>query len=119
MMVVLPTNVDEYDWKVLQCAFDLSETHGLENFIALCRADLAQLWVHGNLMAITTVHQTKTGRAIKIEAMAGEFANELMLEMEAFGKSVGCNKIFFTGRRGWVKRLADYHLTSVTLTKEL
>lgn len=107
------------NWGALAPAFALSETETVEDYRKMCEQDLAQAWAHKNLHAITTVHETKTGRAIKIVAMAGEYDGDLVDEIERFGRNVGCNKIIFSGRKGWLKKRPDYKLKTVTMEKGL
>lgn len=118
-MVILPADVGKVDARPLSCAFDRSFTHTLPEWIERCKRDLAQLWQHGELLAVTEVLNTKTGRALHIVAMAGVFDQALMTEMETWGKSQGCTYSIFTGRRGWTRRLPDYSLKTVTMVKGL
>ena len=43
----------------------------------------------------------------------------LIARLEQFAKAEGCNGMAIMGRRGWLRELPDYHLTSITLEKEL
>ena len=103
----------------LDPAFEYSHDADSDLWVERCISDLAQLWNYGNLYAVTEVRETKAGRALHIVAMAGEFDQKLMDEMEEWGKSVGCKSSYFSGRKGWVKRLPDYKQITVTLQKEL
>jgi hypothetical protein len=118
MMIPL-SELDSVNWSALAPAFALSETETVEAYRKMCEQDLAQVWRRDNLHAITTVHATKTGRAIKIVAMAGEYDGDLVDEIECFGRKVGCNKIIFSGRKGWLKKRPDYKLKTVTMEKGL
>lgn len=81
--------------------------------------DTAQLWRLGNLWAITEVMQGKQFRVIHIVAMAGEYSQSLVTEIENWAVLNGCKKSYFTGRKGWQKRVLDYKLDSITMSKEL
>jgi hypothetical protein len=118
-MVIAPRDIPAEAADALACAFARSDVHDAALWVGRCKADLAQLWKRGNLWAITEVQATKEGRALHIVAMAGDYAPELVEEMEAWGRSAGCSKSFFTGRQGWVRKVPDYRVKTVTLEKEL
>ncbi len=103
----------------LRPAFDLSHDHDAHVWLDRCEKDLAQLWRHGELWAITEVRNGKDGRFLHILAMAGEYSRDLVNEMETWAKSIGCVKSVFTGRKGWMRRVPDYKLKAVTLEKEI
>lgn len=103
----------------LDCAFDRSDVHDTATWLQKCRDDLAQLWNDGDLWALTEVVETKAGRAIHIVAMAGTYRQSLVDEIEAWGRSVGCRRSYFTGRKGWLRKVPDYRLKTVTLEKEI
>ena len=120
--VVLPAHVRVFRKEaaaLLEKAFVRSVTDGVESWLDRCQNDTAQLWCAGPLWAITEVIEGKTGRALHIVAMAGEFDSSLMTAMETWGRSVGCKNSFFTGRVGWKRRLPDYTVKAVTFMKEL
>jgi len=118
-MLVPLIYLDSFDFQALEPAFELSETETVEHYKDLCEHDLAQAWQHNNFRAITTVHATKTGRAIKIVAVTGDYEPDLISEIEAFGREVGCNKIIFAGRKGWLRKRPDFKLMTVTMEKGL
>lgn len=106
--------------KGLRPAFDRSESHTAEFWLSRCKADMAQLWRMGDLWAVSEVQDTRTGRAIHIVAMSGPAFNVALSDaIEAWGRAVGCNKAFFTGRRGWAKRVPSYTPITYTFQKEL
>ncbi|APW37658.1 hypothetical protein RD110_11020 [Rhodoferax koreense] len=120
MPVVRPASIDfEAAVQGLTPAFDLSEVHNACTWVTKCQQDMAQLWRDGSLWAVTEVVETKRGRALHFVAMAGDYVDSLRIEIEAWGKSVGCNKAFFTGRKGWAKRLPAYRIRTVTLEKDI
>lgn len=118
-MVYAPSDVPAEAAQALQAAFDRSCVHDAQVWVQRCRQDLAQLWRHGDLWAITEVTATKTGRAVHIVAMAGSYDPVLVGEIEQWGRAMGCGKCFFTGRKGWLRRVPDYRLRTVTLEREL
>jgi hypothetical protein len=118
MIVPIP-DLDGFDFQALKPAFDLSETETVEDYERLCKNDFAQAWVKGNFRAITIVQATKTGSAIKIVAVTGEYDSSLIDEIESFGQKIGCNKICFTGRKGWLRKRPDFRLRTMTFEKEL
>ena len=100
-------------------AFERSLFQYAGEWLQRCEQDQAQLWRDGDLWAVTEVQELKTGRALHIVAMAGAYTPRLMEEMEAWGRHVGCRDAFFSGRRGWARRLPDYKIESVTMQKGL
>lgn len=118
-MVIYPDDIGDNAIRGLSPAFELSEVHTVEYWINRARNDLAQVWNIGAYWAITEVQQTKTGRALHIVGMAGEYDKALFDEIEQFGRATGCNRVYLTGRKGWMKRLTDYKLRTVTMSKEL
>ena len=101
-------------------AFERSHVLESGEWVARCAADMAQLWQHGDLWAITEVQSTKDGRALHVVACAGQWdAGELLAEIEAWGRRVGCNEVFLTGRRGWARKLPDYRIETITMRKGL
>ena len=84
-----------------------------------CEQDMAQLWNDCGYWAITEVFETKGGRAIHCVAAAGDFEPSLVSEMEDWARRVGCRHAYFSGRKGWARKLPDYEVASITLIKEL
>lgn len=91
---------------------------GLE-WLQRCRDDLAQLHRAGDFWAITEVLDTRQGRAVHIVAAAGAWNARLVPEIESWARTLGCERCFFTGRPGWMRRMADYRLRTVTLERKL
>lgn len=104
---------------IIKLAIDQSEADTADQWLDKCKNDTAQLWTNGDLWAITEVIGTKTGRVLHIVCMAGKFDQLMINEIERWAKLMQCHKSYFSGRCGWVKRLPDYKLKSVTLCKEL
>lgn len=104
----------------LSPAFDRSLVLCASDWIKRCETNTAQLWHRNGLWAVTEVQDTKEGRILHIVAAAGNYdAGELLAEIEAWALSVGCSQVFLTGRRGWVKRLPEYQIETITLRKAL
>ncbi len=104
--------------RALDAAFDRSYIHTAPMWVERCKADLAQLWRHGDLWAITEVQQGRQ-RVLHIVAMSGLFDAALVEEIETWGKQVGCSKALFTGRKGWAKKVPDYKVKTITFEKEI
>jgi hypothetical protein len=122
-MIYLPKqipNVSAQAIDALSPAFDRSHVLLAGDWLYRCGKDLAQLWRNGELWAITEVQDTKDGRALHIVACAGEYDNgELLAEIEGWAKAIGCADSFFTGRRGWAKKLPGYTIETITMKKGL
>lgn len=100
-------------------AFALSETETPSAWLERCARDQAQLWACGNFWVITEVVGGKRGRVLHFVAAEGEFDQRLIDHIEAWACGVGCTTAYFTGRKGWLRRMPDYALDKVTLKKEL
>ena len=89
-------------------AFDRFGLHDAEEWVARCREGTAHLWRCGDSWATTEVIDLPKLRICHITALAGVWDQEIMQEIEAWAKSHGCQRVFFTGRKGWAKKLPDY-----------
>jgi hypothetical protein len=118
-MNIQPDDVQASMARFLDPAFERSHDSTADEYIQRCRDDLAQLWTNGSLYAITEVRKIHSGLALHIVAMAGEFDQKLVDEMEEWGRSVGCKSSYFSGRKGWARKMPDYEQITVTLQKEL
>ena len=116
---ILPRDVTPAHADKVRSAFDRSSVHQAEAWITRCANDTAQLWHIEGFWGVTEVIQTKDGRALHIAAAAGRYTPALFEHMEAWGKSVGCTAVYFTGRRGWAKRMLGYKLTAITMEKRI
>lgn len=114
-----PSTIPTEAAAALAPAFDRYGLQSADEWIQRCRDDLAQLWNVGDVWAITEVCKQQDGPGIHIVAMAGDFTHEIMDEIEAFGRKVGCKHSYFSGRKGWLRRLPSYRLASITCVKEL
>lgn len=98
-------------------AFDRFGLHDSQEWVDRCRADLAQLWRVGECWAITEAFTSRIGMVCHIVALAGQYTNEIVTEIEQWAASKGCKKVLFTGRKGWARRMPDYTQTSITMEK--
>jgi len=105
--------------KALERAFERSDTDATEDWLMRCHFDLAQLWQCGEFWAVTQVITGKSGPILHIVAAAGEFDAALVDAMELWGRGVGCVRVMFTGRPGWLRRLNGYTMSAVTALKAL
>lgn len=114
-----PSTIPAEAADALRPAFDRYGLHDAATWIERCRDGQAQLWAHGALWAITEVHDFASGRICHIVAMAGEFNHALLTEIEAWAKRNGCQKLHFTGRKGWERRLPEYQHIAIVMQKEI
>lgn len=107
----------------LRTAFARSFVHTVYSWVQRCADDKAQLWRHGGLWAITEVQVAHDGRVLSVVAMAGPYAHELAVEIEAWAKAHGCKRAFWTGRKGWARKMLahdkQFRVVTVTMEKEL
>lgn len=98
-----------------------------DEIIEAFRSGRYQLWViwNGNVLAVgaTEIVAVASGmRLCLVHFLTGEHSLEwlhLLEELEAWAKSQGCSRMKGQMRKGWAKRLPDYHMTHVTLEKDL
>ena len=100
--------------------------YSLEDIFAGLSKAKMQLWTSYSekqmeSICITQIMIHPRQKILEIILHAGNNKNsfQFLEPIEAWGKSQGCDKIYFKGRKGWIKRLPDYSLESVTLQKEL
>lgn len=93
--------------------------HEPEEWLLRCAQDTAQLWSNGDFWLLTEVRKCKGGIGLHIVGAAGTLDESLINEAEEWAKSIGCIKSFYTGRRGWLRRMPEYKLVTVTAEKEL
>jgi hypothetical protein len=103
----------------LEPAFVRSDTDTAAGWVLRCGFDLAQLWRCGELWAVTQVLRGKRGLVLQIVGMAGAYDPALVDAIESWARRVGCVRLLFTGRRGWLRRVPGYRMTTVTAIKEL
>jgi hypothetical protein len=105
--------------EALERAFERSDIDATEDWLLRCHFDLAQLWRCGEFWAVTQVVSGKCGLILHIVAAAGEYDAALLEAMETWGRGVGCVRVVFTGRVGWLRRLQGYAMSAITARKEL
>lgn len=100
-------------------AFDHADDQDVDTWLQRCRDDLAQLWFQDGYWLISEVRQTKRGLAVHLLFSAGQYTPALVDEVNAWAKSIGCVRSYFSGRPGCMRRRPDYRLRTVTMDKEL
>ncbi|MDE2415252.1 MAG: hypothetical protein KGM60_10885 [Comamonadaceae bacterium] len=118
-MHYLPDTVPEEAVDAIRPAFGRSDDQEPEVWIERCRNDLAQLWRLNDCWLITEVRETKKGRAVHLLFIAGIYEPDIVDEANAWARSLGCVRSYFTGRPGWVPKRPDYKLRTITMDKEL
>lgn len=116
---MIPQREIEGALQALKPAFDRSRTEFVEVWIARCRDDLAQLWHDEGAWAVTEVLETKTGRTLRIVAWSGRWSADLLESIETWARSVGCVQSVYEGRKGWLRRVPEYKLNTVSAVREL
>jgi hypothetical protein len=114
-----PSTIPEEAVDALRPAFDHCDDQYVEDWIAMCKEDKAQLWRKGDYWLISMVVQTKRGLAIDLKFSAGVYEPELVDEANDWAKSIGCVRSYFSGRPGCARRRPDYRIRCVTAEKEL
>src|SRR5207237_10030613 len=100
-------------------AFELGDTDAASAWVLRCQLDLAQLWHGGELWAVTQVVRGKRGLILQIVGMAGRYDPALLQAIESWGRGIGCVRVYFTGRKGWLRREPGDKMATVTALKEL
>jgi hypothetical protein len=121
-MHYLPWNVPDEAIAALQPAFDRSDSFSAEYWVQRARDDTAAIWRVGDVWAVIEICPLKDGLGLHFVGLAcppGQFTTEVIEEAEAWGKSKGCKRSYFTGRRGWAKKLPDYTEQAIVCAKEL
>ena len=83
----------------------------------------AQFWPAVDAAMLTELDST--GRNLHIRLFGGtlERLREMLPDVEAFGRALGCTRITLTGRRGWERtalaRERDYRPVATLLRKDL
>jgi hypothetical protein len=87
----------------------------------------ALLWLAWNgekikAAAVTELTHANGEKFCTIVACGGRDRSQwlpLLVDLEAYGRTQGCNAMRIYGRRGWRKLLPDYRTTRVLLEKQL
>jgi hypothetical protein len=120
--MILPEEVAQVEQAAccgLEPAFEESDTDAASDWVLRCKLDLAQLWQCGELWAVTQVVRGKHGLILQIVGVAGRYDRGLLNSIESWGRRIGCVRVYFTGRRGWLRREPGYRMATVTAFKEL
>jgi len=118
-MHYLPHTIPAEAADALEPAFRRTHTDTAQMWLERCRGDLAQLWMHDGYWAISEVIEGKACRVLHLVASAGKYNNELVDEMEAWGRSVGCRQVVAEVRRGMTRRRPGYRIKAVSVEKDL
>ncbi|MGX5662239.1 hypothetical protein [Diaphorobacter nitroreducens] len=118
-MHYLPNTIPDEAADALRPAFDHSDDQCVEDWIQRCKDDLAQLWRLRDYWIISELRQTRHGLAVHLTFSAGVYEPELVDEVNAWAKSLGCVRSYFSGRPGCARRRPDYRLRYITMDKEL
>lgn len=89
-----------------------------------------QLWMvwdatsqtHKAVFATEIVRELSDKWVCRIPILTGEDSGKwlyLVDELEAWARANGCASMSLSVRKGWARKLPDYHMTHVTLEKEL
>jgi hypothetical protein len=130
--------LDAIDGIVPQCkhhiqrALDFAGSHTVADVCADLREGKAQLWVAGDGdtidgIVVTTITQYPQRKECFIWLLAGERGsayswmtiNDMLGEIEAWAKALGCDLVSLEGRSGWERVLPEYEKTKVILEKRL
>jgi hypothetical protein len=109
----------------------VERSHGgntLEGFLKQFAAGLWQLWVIDDGaklrgMLVTALDVTPSGRKVcTIRVVTGEDSLSwlhLTHDLEEWAKSKGCDRMEAWARKGWARRLPDWHMSHVMLEKDI
>lgn len=112
-------HIQQHACSGLEPAFDSSDTDTASDWVLRCQLDLAQLWHGEELWAVTQVVRGKRGLILQIVGMAGRYDPAFLNTIESWGRRMGCVRVYFTGRKGWLRREPSYKMATVTAFKEL
>lgn len=80
------------------------------------------LWIARNglcavVLAVSDYHRGKQCDIVMIGGnKIDSWLNELV-EIEDWAKRVGCDRMILTGRQGWIRKLPDYEVKTITMVK--
>lgn len=109
----------------------VERSHGalsLEGIVGAWASDRWQLWVINTPSGIkgvmaTELHIQNSGRkACSVHFLTGEDSAtwlHLVDKLEDWARQQGCGVLDMLARKGWAKRLPDFHMSHVFLEKEL
>ena len=129
-VLVIPANRAMIYWNqakpILWPALDTGEI-APEKVIENLLAGNMQLWIafDGEIIggAITEVVRYWKVRSLRVIALAGERFEEWREPMDAlferFGQAHDCSRIELYGRKGWARRLPNYSVNRVMMSREI
>jgi len=96
-------------------------THTAEDVRADIEAGKQQLWCCGQTAIVTEVVEFPRLKACRVVYVAGRMADVERMEpdIENWARGQGCEFMLAGGRKGWVRVLRDYFVTTHALAKEL
>lgn len=121
-MVILPQDIPairKVAEDALRPAFDHSDVAHVEPWVQRCADDQAQLWRHNDYWVITEIQNTHRGLAVHLTFSAGVYEPDLIEEIHAWAKSIGCTHAFFSGRPGCQRKRPDYRVKYITMERDL
>jgi hypothetical protein len=107
----------------IQAALDygLGE-YELEHVWALIEDGSAQIWPTPNACMITMVDTYPTGLKVLKGWLSGGDLDEILRTIpviEAWAKKAGCTYAAIGGRKGWLRKLPDYHEKYTVIAKAI
>ena len=118
-MHYLPNTIPDEAVAALQAAAAKSDAAEAFEWVERCKQDTAQLWRHGAFWLVTEIVRLRDGIALHFIAAAGPFNQSLIDEAQAWARSIGCRKAFFTGRKGWERKLPQFKVRTVTMERNI
>lgn len=110
---------------ILNRAVQVYNEHTLEEIFQSLLERKRQLWVTGrdkiDCVLITQIINEKDQKTCFVELYAGRGIESVrfLSDIEAWAKSIGCNRIRLSGRKGWKRVLKNYKLKKIILEKEI
>ena len=100
-----------------------NDTHGFNDIVNGVADQNMQFWPMERSCLVTEVITYPNTRALHIFLAGGDLDEIRSIDetLMVFAKEANCEIISLSGRKGWVKALADldYHLAHVTMFKEV
>ena len=106
-------------------AIDVYNEHSLDEIYSSLLDGSRQLWVCGNKaiesILITQLINKPHEKVCFLELCAGRGveSTKFLNIIEEWAKQAGCTRMELSGRAGWKRKLKDYNLKKIILSKEL
>lgn len=100
----------------------LLRTHAIEHVWEALTSGECQIWPKQASVAVTQLQSYPTGKKALCIWLAGGDLKELKathVAIEQFAKSIGCDALLISGRKGWLKALGDYRENTTSMVKEI